>query len=134
MIGLDRRQLGGVQVADELVDDPVNVVVGDLAGASVEVAAARGMHQRADVGARGAVRDQFAHRDHDLDLSVLDVLGMDEHAVLDQAELLRQHGADQPIEVASGDEPISRSVATSSLLTPADARLYSSGSAAAPRP
>ena len=86
------------------------------------------------MSARGAVRDRFAHRDQDLDLSVLDVLGMHE-TCLDEAELLRQHGADQPIEVASSDEPVSRSVATSSLLIcPADARPHSSESAAAPRP
>lgn len=40
-------------------DREQHVVVGDLAGASVGVAAAIGMHQRADVGARGAVRDRL---------------------------------------------------------------------------
>jgi hypothetical protein len=38
----------------------------------------------------------------DLHRPVLDVLGVHKDDVLDQAELLEQHGADQPVEVTSG--------------------------------
>jgi hypothetical protein len=43
----------------------------------------------------------------DLDRPILDILGMHEHDVPDQVELFEQHGADQPVEIAPGHQPIS---------------------------
>ena len=40
-----------------------------------------------------------------LDLAVLDVLGVDEQDVVEDPELLQQGGADEAVEVAAGDEP-----------------------------
>ena len=43
----------------------------------------------------------------DLHLPVLDVLGMHEQDLPDQPELLEQHRADQSVEVAPRDQPVS---------------------------
>ena len=42
----------------------------------------------------------------DLDLAVLHVLRMDELDVVDQLQLLEQHGAYQAVEVATGDKTV----------------------------
>ena len=41
-----------------------------------------------------------------LDLAVLDVLGMDEQDLVKESELLEQGGADESVEVAASDEAI----------------------------
>ena len=40
------------------------------------------------------------------DLAVLHVLGVDELDLVDQVELLQEHGADEPVEVAARDEAV----------------------------
>jgi hypothetical protein len=39
-----------------------------------------------------------------LDLAVLNVLGVDEQNVLEDAELLQQRSADETVEIAAGDQ------------------------------
>src|SRR3954466_14111902 len=46
----------------------------------------------------------------DLDLAVLDVLGMDEEDVVKDAEMLQERSAHEPVEVRAGDEPIALGV------------------------
>src|SRR3954447_1023287 len=55
----------GVDARDELVEHALGVLVGHLAGARRLVAAAAvGQHQLADAGARRAVEDRLAGREH----------------------------------------------------------------------
>ncbi len=42
----------------------------------------------------------------DLDLAVLDVLGVDELDLVEHAQLLEERGADEPVEVAARHEPV----------------------------
>ena len=42
----------------------------------------------------------------ELDLAVLHVLGVDEQDVVEDAEVLEQGGADEPVEVAAGHESV----------------------------
>src|SRR3954451_8797204 len=55
------RSAVGVDAGDQLAQDALGVLVGDLAGAGRAVAAAAvGQHQLADVGPRAAVQDRLA--------------------------------------------------------------------------
>jgi hypothetical protein len=94
-----------------VVDDPgrrgrvgVDVVVGGDGGVAQGLAVVVVERQ---VGARriGKVGGDVTRPD--LHLPVLHVLWVHEQDVLDQAELLEQHRAHQPVEVTPGDQPIS---------------------------
>lgn len=81
------------------VDDVVGALAGDAHGLAQVVV-------KSEVGAGhvGQVGGDVAGGDGDL--AVLHVLGVHELDVVDHVEFVEQHGADQAVEVAAGDEAV----------------------------